>query len=295
MQWLLTTSIFVAASPPGTRRGQDDPDLAVLEAPASPQVHRLDGRATMTDSKPQTRPGQKTQRLVAFVVILLVAGIFLVSISLVQSIPPSAGAGVARAAGVVVFLLFGAAGAVGAAAGFLFGLPRSRVVDMTTTGGQTGAASNPPPSTSYLTNSNLIKVSDWLTTIIIGLGLVNLRKVPAAVEQLGAALEAPLGGMPYSGTIGVCVLAGGFAAAFNLTFLWTSIRVRELLEDSERESQGGVVPKLEGTTMDVARRIVGNTALQMEAPEAIPGDQVIQSQSPAPGEIVAPGSKVKVT
>jgi hypothetical protein len=142
----------------------------------------------MTDSKPQTRPGQKTQRLVAFVVILLVAGIFLVSISLVQSIPPSAGAGVARAAGVVVFLLFGAAGAVGAAAGFLFGLPRSRVVDMTTTGGQTGAASNPPPSTSYLTNSNLIKVSDWLTTIIIGLGLVNLRKVPAAVEQLGAAL-----------------------------------------------------------------------------------------------------------
>ena len=248
----------------------------------------------MTESKPQTRPGQKTQRLVAFVVILLVAGILLVGIFLARSIPPSAGAGAARAAGVVVILLFGAAGAVGAAAGFLFGLPRSRVVDMTT-GGQTGAASNPPPSTSYLTNSNLIKVSDWLTTIIIGLGLVNLRKVPAAVEQLGAALKAPLGGMPYSGTIGVCVLIGGAVAAFLLAYLWTSIRVRELLEDSERESQGGVVPKLEGTTMDAARRILGTTALQMDAPEAVPGDQVIQSQSPAPGEVVAPGSKVKVT
>ena len=218
----------------------------------------ISGRG-MSDRKPHRRPGQKTQRLVAFVVILLVAGILLVSISLVQSIPSSAGAGAARAAGVVVFVLSGAAGAVGAATGFLFGLPRSRIVDATT-GGQAGAACGPPPSTSYLTNSNLIKVSDWLTTIIIGLSLVNLRKVPAAIEQLGAALKAPLGGMPYSGTIGVSVLIGSAVAAFLLAYLWTSIRVRELLEDSERESQRGVVPKLEGTTMDAAKRILGTTA-----------------------------------
>ena len=102
--------------------------------------------------------------------------------------PPKRRSQAARAAGVVLFVLFGAAGAVGAAAGFLFGLPRSRVADMTTlrqsVGNTSGAASNLPPSTSYLANSNLIKVSDWLTTIIIGLGLVNLRKAPAAVEQL---------------------------------------------------------------------------------------------------------------
>lgn len=256
-------------------------------------TRRISGRG-MSDATPTMRPGQKTQRLVGVVVTLLVAGILLVSIFLVQSIPPSAGAGAASAAGVVVFVLFCAAGAVGAAAGFLFGLPRSRVVDMTT-GAQPGAASNPPPSTSYLTNSNLIKVSDWLTTIIIGLGLVNLRKVPAAIEKLGAALKAPLGGMSYSATIGVSVLIGGALAAFLLAYLWTSIRVRELLEDSERESEGGVVPKLVGTTMDEARRILGSTPLQMEAPGAVPGDQVIQSQSPAPGDVVAPGSKVEVT
>ncbi len=153
-------------------------------------TRRISGRG-ISDGAPTMPPGQKTQRLVGFVVVLLLAGILLVSIFLVQSIPPSAGAGVARAAGVVVFVLFCAAGAVGAAAGFLFGLPRSRVVDMTT-GGLSGAASNPPPSSAYLTNSNLIKVSDWLTTIIIGLGLVNLRKIQAAIEQLGAALKAPL-------------------------------------------------------------------------------------------------------
>jgi hypothetical protein len=109
-------------------------------------TRRISGRGT-SDGTPTMRPGQKTQRLVGVVVTLLVAGILLVSIFLVQSIPPSAGAGAASAAGVVVFVLFGAAGAVGAAAGFLFGLPRSRVVDMTT-GGLPGATSNPPPSTS---------------------------------------------------------------------------------------------------------------------------------------------------
>jgi hypothetical protein len=211
----------------------------------------LTGREII-DTKP-TQPGHKTQRLVGFAVALLVVGILLVSIFLAQSIPPSAGPGAARAAGVVVFVLFCAAGAVGAAAGFLFGLPRSRVVDMTT-GTQSGAGSNPPSSTSYLTNSNLIKVSDWLTTIIIGLGLVNLRKIPAAIEQLGAALKAPLGGMPYSATIGVSVVIGGAMAAFLLAYLWTSIRVRELLEQSELDAQRGVVARLEGTTMDAARR-----------------------------------------
>ena len=251
-------------------------------------TRRISGRGT-NGATPTMRPGQKTQRLVGVIVTLLVAGILLVSIFLVQSIPPSAGAGAASAAGVVVFVLFCAAGAVGAAAGFLFGLPRSRVVDMTT-GGQAGAA-NPPPSTSYLTNSNLIKVSDWLTTIIIGLGLVNLRKVPAAIEKLGAALKAPLGGMPYSATIGVSVSIGGAVAAFLLAYLWTSIRVRELLEDSERESFQSWWEQ----TMDEARRILGTTPLQMEAPGAVPGNQVIQSQSPDPGDVVAPGSKVEVT
>jgi hypothetical protein len=47
--------------------------------------------------------------------------------------------------------------------------------------------------------------------------------------------------------------------------------------------------------MDEARRILGTTPLQMEAPRAVPGNQVIQNQSPAPGDVVAPGSKVEVT
>ena len=86
--------------------------------------------------------------------------------------------------GLTAFALFGAAAAIGAGLGFLFGLPRSRYADLDASGpsNTTNAKSSETPrSAHYLTNSNLIKVSDWLTTIIIGVGLVNLAKIGPAV------------------------------------------------------------------------------------------------------------------
>ena len=59
-------------------------------------------------------------------------------------------------------------GKSGAGFGFLFGLPRSRVSDLTADGSTEVPAPPAKASTYYLTNSNLIKVSDWLTTIVIG-------------------------------------------------------------------------------------------------------------------------------
>ena len=74
-----------------------------------------------------------------------------------------------------------------------------------------------------------------------------------AFRRLGAALKTPLGGMPYSATIGVAATVGGAVAGFLLTYLWTSVRVRELLEESERQSQRDVVPKLLNRTIAEAK------------------------------------------
>ena len=59
------------------------------------------------------------------------------------------------------FLLFVAALTVGAVLGFLFGLPRARVADLTG-GGDTGTdpATGGRASTFYLANSNLVSVSE---------------------------------------------------------------------------------------------------------------------------------------
>ncbi|MET0907852.1 MAG: hypothetical protein ABWZ99_00155, partial [Ilumatobacteraceae bacterium] len=115
----------------------------------------------------QGSAGDKTQRGVVWVSYLLILGMFLCSIVLARSVPArsdASGAGV----GLTAFLLFAAAAAVGAALGFLFGLPRARftVADggaaRRPAGGEHALGGTTPATTrssQYLTNSNLIKVS----------------------------------------------------------------------------------------------------------------------------------------
>ena len=160
---------------------------------------------------PKDTAGDKTQRGVVAVSYLLILGMFVCSIVLGRSVPDDgdvSGLGV----GLTAFVLFGAAAAIGAGLGFLFGLPRSRYADQGGSNetakqtGTSGGATAMPKSAHYLTNSNLIKVSDWLTTIIIGVGLVNLVKIGPAAGDLSTFLEESLGGAPYAGVVGVSVI-----------------------------------------------------------------------------------------
>ena len=114
-------------------------------------------------------------------------------------------------AGLVTFLVFLAASAVGAFAGFLFGLPRSRFADRNAAGD--GPNSTAPGASAYLANSNLIKVSDWLTTIVVGLTLVNLGAIVPAMQSFATALREPLGGASYSGAVGLSVAVLGCISA----------------------------------------------------------------------------------
>lgn len=69
-------------------------------------------------------------------------------------------------------LIGGAAYLVGGLVGFMFGLPRM--------------LTNPDqPSADYSRNDNLIQISDWVTKIIVGLGLTNLYEVPTNIIKFG--------------------------------------------------------------------------------------------------------------
>jgi hypothetical protein len=231
--------------------------------------------------------GDKIQRGVLLVAIVLLFAMVVVAV-LLGLFSHDGGAGVTS------FVLFAAAAAAGAGLGFLFGLPRARVSDLT----GDGPGDVPPvpakASTYYLTNSNLIKVSDWLTTIVIGLGLVNLGKLVPAVRSLSHALEAPLGSAPYSGAIGVAVLIVGLLAGFILDYLWTSIRVRELLEESERQSEE-FVPELRNRTLAEAREEVADKQLTLVVPPGTPEDSTVVEQTLPPGTAVPPGTGLTVT
>ncbi len=117
---------------------------------------------------------------------------------------------------------FGILAAVGAASwlsggvlGFLFGVPRLRA----------SVSSNPAASASTFTpNTNLEQISDWLTKIIVGAALVQLRVIAADINDLALAIGVALGtrgGAVVSGGVMVLYFFGGFMWGY----LWCSLRV----------------------------------------------------------------------
>lgn len=243
-----------------------------------------------THERPKRTPGEKTQRGVVLVAVASIVGISFVSLMLARATPDDAvqsGVGVATTA----LVLFFAAGAVGAGLGFLFGLPRSRFLEQKSSdGGNAPTGPVTAATSSFLTNSNLIKVSDWLTTIVVGLGLVNLANIGPALTDLQQNLVEPLGGSANAGVIGLCIVLAALVLGALLTFLWTSIRVRELFEDSERQ----FVPKLTDLSVKDAKAMMASTGFRLDLPTDAPDDAVVSDQSVQSGTMAPAGTEVKV-
>jgi hypothetical protein len=74
----------------------------------------------------------------------------------------------------VALLVAGAAFLGGALLGFLFGIPRSLAVEATPAGTTAEPVEAGQRAALYRSNTNLEQISDWLTKILVGVGLVEL-------------------------------------------------------------------------------------------------------------------------
>ena len=124
----------------------------------------------------------------------------------------------------VAFGVFLASGLTGGFAGFLFGLPRDAPV-----------APDSRQTLRFLVSSNLLKVSDFLTTLIVGLTLTQLGNVLPALGRLSDSLSAPLGANPQSQAFGTVLIVAGFTGGAMLAYIWTTVRLRAVQETSEQE------------------------------------------------------------
>lgn len=128
---------------------------------------------------------------------------------------------------VILFILSGAAFLVGALVGFLFGIPKSR-----TDGGRAPEFQRITASglaERYWDNANLEEVSDWLTKIIVGLGLVEITRLGDLFGAMSGRFDPILG---KSGTI---VLQGSIlfflVFGFILCYIWTRVMFYGILTD----------------------------------------------------------------
>jgi hypothetical protein len=112
--------------------------------------------------------------------------------------------------------------------GLLFGMPR-----------QSENAAAASTNARFQFNSNLLKVSDWVTTIIVGLSLVTLGSIPGTVDRFSDWIAPALGATDSSGPFGVFIAVSSLAVVFLMLYIWTTVPLRSHPEndafDTERQ------------------------------------------------------------
>ena len=157
-------------------------------------------------------------RILVFVWLMVVIGL----IGLL--IPATAHAAQGRYVAALVTLgagvfLAGAATAAGSFLGFLFGVPRASQQITREPGGERFEKQHP-----YLPNTNLEQISDWLTKILVGIGLVEIRAVVGWFDTIGrtagpAILDDPAGRIIATAIL-VHYLLMGFFQGFLVAYLY---------------------------------------------------------------------------
>lgn len=116
-----------------------------------------------------------------------------------------------------------ATASIAAIAGLIFGVPRMR------------ADYQPAESERYLANSNLEQISDWLTKVLVGAALVQIAVVPSALGDAGRWLGKGLTVSNADAYSCVAVLYGA-GVGFGGAYLWARLRLRVLLEATDRNA-----------------------------------------------------------
>lgn len=156
---------------------------------------------------------------------LLVGVVILLSYTLAQTQPLLASG--------VGLLIAGAASAVGILTGFLFGIPRSPQREAPRQTDATNPA--PPAADNFGVNTNLEQISDWLTKIIVGVGLVQLTTMPGHLMSMAEYLSGAFGaGRPVPEPIVNLIMAYFAVFSFLLGYLWTRLYLADEFSKAER-------------------------------------------------------------
>lgn len=113
--------------------------------------------------------------------------------------------------------------------GFLFGIPRVLQKDAALIPQEPSAEAKPVPSklqSAYRqqVNTNLEQISDWLTKIIVGIGLIELRRLPEFLNRSSAFIANGLGAtgdnQPVAAAIIIYFGIIGFLGGYTVTRIY---------------------------------------------------------------------------
>jgi len=112
---------------------------------------------------------------------------------------------------------------VGALLGFVFGVPKTVVATGSTPAGI-------GTTTLYQGNTNLEQISDWLTKILVGAGLVELKNIPRALDVFGSKFIGNNSLGPFGWVAAPTLAIAYCVCGFLLAYLWARIYMISDLE-----------------------------------------------------------------
>jgi hypothetical protein len=158
---------------------------------------------------------------------------------------------------------------VGGLLGFLFGIPRTtRPRSSEAPGSDDGRRDM--TATPYEPSNNLEQVADWLTKILVGVGLVELGTLGGALAKIGDQVAKAVIPTPNGTSVVTQVIIITFATiGFLASFLWTRIYYGGIQARADNDIVNWVASKLEDqeTRIDRADKV----AQKLASGKLIPG------------------------
>lgn len=151
----------------------------------------------------------------------------------------------------------GAALLVGGTLGFLFGIPRTLQQDQGPAPGAEaqGGGGGSPRTPDYRVNTNLEQISDWLTKMLVGVGLTQINAIPGKLQALSAAIGQGMGDDPSAPTFALAIMLLFLVVGFLFGYLWARIFLVGVFAQADQALLGRIETKVRETESKVTKEL----------------------------------------
>lgn len=163
-----------------------------------------------------------------------------------------------------MFFIAASTALAGALTGFIFGIPRALqqgssdqvaqpVPAATTSSPPTPRASSErhTPAVSYSANTNLEQISDWLTKILVGVGLTQLIVLPENLWGLAGSLSAGMTEVANAQAVVATTVVFYIICGFLFSYLWTRLFLAGAFREADLQA---LERKVEETLSEIEKQ-----------------------------------------
>jgi hypothetical protein len=127
---------------------------------------------------------------------------------------------------IIGLMVAGASLLAGGLLGFLFGIPRTLQQTVNLESNQSAPTDNrsgEDKGINYLANTNLEQISDWLTKILVGVGLTQINVIPEKLGLISGLVAKGLSDTDESRVFASAIILFFIISGFLFGYLWTRL------------------------------------------------------------------------